>query len=250
MTKHSDELVQKRKVGMLWNPIAVKKEFKPKGLKVRKASIKEVRYYVSNYHYSKSTPDSTKECFIGYYEDGNIAGVVLFGMGTNHNQYTYLVPDINKGEYRELTRLWSPDGMPRNTESRLISLSLKMLPKKVKMVVSYADPSHNHLGIIYQATNWIYCGMSDSGQMMIDKDNKTIHSRLVGIYRMRHPDTLGNKTNKEIMNLYGWEYIVSAGKHRYVMFLGDKRQRRELRKNVLDKIKPYPKLRDKFKKKN
>ena len=241
MTKYTDEMVQKRRVGMLWNPLEVKDSFKPRNLKVRKATVKEVRYYVSNFHYSRSTPDSTKECFIGSYEDGNIAGVILYGMGTNHAQYTYLIDDIKKGEYRELTRLWSPDGMPRNTESRLIAESLKMLPSKVKLVVSYADPSQKHLGIIYQATNWHYCDMSGSGNMIIDEDGKTVHARLIGIYKLRHPDTFGKMTNKEIMEKKGWKYINSASKHRYAMFLGDKRQKKKMLKKIKDKIKPYPK---------
>ena len=55
---------------------------------------------------------------------------------------------------RELTRLWSPDGMPKNTESKLISESIKLLPKEVRLILSYADPSQGHLGKIYQATKY------------------------------------------------------------------------------------------------
>lgn len=44
------------------------------------------------------------------------------------------------------------------SESFLISQSLKMVDKEI--VVSYADTSQNHIGTIYQATNFIYTGLT------------------------------------------------------------------------------------------
>ena len=115
------------------------REVKPKELFVRKAKVKEARPYIATHHYSKIMPDSSKEVFMGFYGD-TLAGICVFGMGTGKHQYTRLLPDLKDGEYRELTRLWSPDGMPKNTESKLISISLRMLPLNVKLVLSYADP--------------------------------------------------------------------------------------------------------------
>ena len=51
----------------------------------------------------------------------------------------------------------------RNQSSYLISQSLKLL-EKLKIVVSYADTSKGHVGYVYQATNFIYTGMSASEQ--------------------------------------------------------------------------------------
>ena len=143
----------------------------PKDLVVRRSTVKEVRAYVATYHYSKMMPDSVNDVFMGFY-DGIFAGVCTFGMGVGKAQYTRLVPDIQNGEYREMNRLWSPDKMPKNTESRLISESLKNLPKQVKLILSFADPTQGHMGSIYQATNWYYCGMSGGGKRLRDEDNK------------------------------------------------------------------------------
>ena len=114
----------------------------------------------------------TKE---GFY-DGTFAGVCVFGMGTGKGQYYRLIDDLQDGEYRELTRMWSPDDMPKNTESRLISESIKLLPKKVRFIMSYADPSVGHMGTIYQATNWLCCGKSQADEWYI-VDGEKIHPR-------------------------------------------------------------------------
>ena len=60
-------------------------------------------------------------------------------MGCGMNQYRSIDPAIKDGTYCELTRLWLYDKAPKNSESRLISESLKLLPKEIKLVLSYAD---------------------------------------------------------------------------------------------------------------
>lgn len=212
---------------------------KARQLYVRKGTVKEVRAYIATHHYSQTMPDSTMEVFMSYYGD-IFAGACIFGMGAGLSQYRAVVPTIQKGEYRELTRLWSPDGMPKNTESKLISESIKLLPKEVKLLVSFADPSQGHLGKIYQATNWDYCGMTGGGKRLVDSTGKEFHSRLVGIYRIRHKN-LNNKTQDEIMKIYNWTYAEGSKKHRYIKVLGNKKEVKQLRKSYELQIDKYPK---------
>ena len=210
-----------------------------KSMIVKEINKGDARKYISTYHYSKTFPDSTMYVFAGFY-GSEIAGIICYGMGASKNQYTAIIPKIKKDEYLELTRLWSPDSMPKNTESKLIAESLKMLPLKYKLIISFADPSQGHLGIIYQATNWLYCGMSNKGKCLITKDGITKHLRLIGIYKKRHPE-LKNKTNQEIMDIYGWKYEKSYGKHRYVMIRGTRKEKKKLISIMSKKIKDYPK---------
>jgi len=238
MTKVFDDKVRK---GMLASQSFFQDketDAKPKTLVVRRSSVKEARPYIATHHYSQTMPDSTTDVMMGFY-DGVFAGVCVFGMGTGKSQYYRLIEDLQDGEYRELTRVWSPNEMPKNTESRLISQSLKLLPKKVRLVLSYADPSEGHLGGIYKATNWLYLGMTGGGSKMIDKTGKILHSRLTGIYRMRHPE-YKDLTNDEIMKIYGWEYIENASKHRYVMLRGTHRKKKKMLKEIKKYIQPYP----------
>jgi len=212
-------------------------------LKVSAGDVKRARQYIASYHYSKTMPDSTMEVFFGYYGDV-FAGVCVFGMGASINQYKSIIPNINKGEYRELTRLWSPDGMPKNTESKLISESIKLLPKNVKLLISFADPSKGHFGTIYQATNWDYCGMTGASKRLVGEYGNEFHYRLLNVYRMRHPE-LKNKTPEEIMNLYKWGVLHNSSKHRYVKVLGTKNEVKKMKELYKDKIMKYPKMDDK-----
>ena len=51
------------------------------------------------------------------------------------------------------------EGLERNVLSFFVSSCLQMLPKPM-VIVSFADTSMCHHGYIYQATNWIYTGLS------------------------------------------------------------------------------------------
>ena len=73
----------------------------------------------------------------------------------------------------ELARLWVDDVMPRNTESWLIGQSIRWVRRnrsEVEWLVSYADPSQGHSGVIYRTTNWESDGMTDEGRKTPRKD--------------------------------------------------------------------------------
>ena len=209
-------------------------------LEVRELTVKEVRGVISLFHYSRTMPDSTKFVF-GAFIGEQLIGVVCFGMGTSKKQYTSIVPDIQNGEYAELTRLWCMHNAPKNTESMFISKALKMLPPEIKLVLSYADSSKKHCGIIYQATNWYYLGTGRANnKRLVDADGHELHVRLISLYRERHPE-LKEYTTEQIMDMYGWRYADCGVKHRYVFLRGTKVEKKRMLKNFKNKIQRYPK---------
>jgi hypothetical protein len=143
------------------------------------ASNKAVRYACLNFHYAKSIPVNT----IGFsvFNDKNEwCGVVLYGTGANNNiANTY---NLNQGQVIELVRM-ALNGKQEST-SKALSISLKLIKKLVpmaKLIVSYADKDQEHIGIIYQATNWIYVGSSlenkKDGSCIIN--GKRIHGKSI-----------------------------------------------------------------------
>lgn len=205
---------------------------------LKKVDCKFARQYIATFHYTKTMPDSSRFIYAGYLGD-RLCGIVVYGMGCGKNQFTSVIPDIRKGEYVELTRLWCPNDMPKNTESKLISMSLKALPEEISLVISFSDASRGHCGIIYQATNWHYIGKNKGGKMLITNDGLEKHPRLLGIYRMRHEE-LNSLSNDEIMDILGYRVIEGGVKHKYVYLRGRKR-RQMFNKYVKDKVLPYPK---------
>lgn len=203
-------------------------------LQIEEISAKAARGYIAAFHYSHTFPDSSRFIF-GLYYKNILCGVCVFGMGCGKNQYTSVYSSIKNGEYIELTRLWVEDSLRKNTESWFISRCIKMLPNEIKIIVSFSDEKRNHIGYIYQATNFLYLGKNGGGKMLITEDGIEKHPRLLGIYRKRHPE-YKNLNNEELMDLLGYKYTKGGAKHKYVFFK-DKR----LKKKIGIKSLPYPK---------
>jgi hypothetical protein len=208
-------------------------------LDVRQVPASTARPYIASGHYSGTFPDSTRETFAGFYAE-TFAAAVTFGMGANHAAFAAVVPDIELGEYRELTRLWVDDACPRNTASRLVSSALASLPSEVRMVLSFADTAQGHVGYVYQALNFLYLGRTKPGKTLLDELGKPVHPRLLGIYRMRRPE-LAEMSGPQIANQLGWSFAEGSVKHRYVLPTGGPAQRRRLRKQLEGRAEPYPK---------
>lgn len=234
----TDERRELKQQSKLFNPLEY--NGKPVGeMYVKRVDAHFCRGMIAEFHYSHIMPDNAFDCYAGFYGD-RIAGIVVYGNGANNQTFSTLIPDIEVKNCRELMRLWSADGMPKNTESKLISESLKMLPKEIYLVVSFADPSHNHVGTIYQATNFHYCGMSNPSKMLVDEKGKIFHVRSIGTYKRRHQELAG-MSNLQIMEKYGWKYIDSSGKHRYVYLRGDSWIKNLMYNQIKEKIIEYPK---------
>lgn len=121
-------------------------------------------------------------------------------------------------------------------------MSLKQLKKdvpQIRLVVSYADVDQHHLGTIYQATNWIYEGMSKGDTYFIVHGKKThrksIASRKVVINgkKVHCPSTLD-----AVRKFFDAEATTfrSEGKRKYLMPMDKK-----MRKQIEHLRQPYPK---------
>lgn len=239
MTKIFDDKSRKNLISSMNIGDITNLDINVSGIIIKEISVKEARGYIATFHYSKTMPDSTKYVYGGFY-NGLLVGIVCYGMGCGKNQYTSVISDIKNGEYLELTRVWCLHNSPKNTESKIISSSIKMLPKNIKLVVSFADDSRGHCGIIYQATNWIYIGKNKGGKMLIGKDGIEKHPRLIGIYRKRRKE-YEKLTSSEIVELEGWKYVDSGVKHKYIYIRGSKSYKKEIIKTIKEKILTYPK---------
>ena len=144
----------------------------------------------------------------------------------------------------ELTRLFIYDGYGKNIESLAISLSFKWLKEnapKIKVLVSYADPEQGHDGAIYQATNWIYQGCGDfqlapTYSLRLTENGEWMHSR--SVY-----SKFGSADPKKLPKQIGHTFWLKkeATKHRYIYFLGTKKENRKFHKVMKHPEMKYPK---------
>lgn len=95
---------------------------------------------------------------LGLFVDGVARGVMVFALPPRETSRRYGKPTW------ELARLWVCDNMPTNTETYFIGRAIRFIKKTrndVQMLVSYADPTAAHSGVIYRASNWKTDGKTD-----------------------------------------------------------------------------------------
>jgi hypothetical protein len=157
-----------------------------------------------------------------------LAGVITFGTVPGNNAASICGPD-DASAVLELTRLALYGWAPANSESWLIGRSMSWLTKNrkdISIIVSYADASVGHVGTIYQATNWVYTGMSTGDVVYACDGGRVLHPRTVG-------------WDKSTLPPGAWR--PSPGKHRYVTFVGSPTNKRALRARLRWPPLPYPK---------
>jgi len=186
---------------------------------------------VEKYHYSHKISPTSQIC-LGAYYNNILSGVIIYGIPIAAKTFQ-TVNNTKAKECLELQRLALSPEMAKNSESRVISISLKIIKKRyphIKWIVSFADENQNHLGIIYQATNWIYTG-EGSGMNIYVKNGKKYHNRNVSRYKRLY------NLNEEDLIKVGFEILKQKKKHRYYYFL-----HQECKKDLKYKILPYPKV--------
>jgi hypothetical protein len=166
---------------------------------------------------------------LGLYVDRRIlGGVITFGRVPGRNAAAICGPD-HADQVLELTRLAVYEWMPTNSASWLMGQAFKWLEAnwpEVAVLVSYADPYVGHCGTVYQATNWLYTGVSHDPGEYVTTDGTVWHHRTITQLKGPMPEGQWQKANV---------------KYRYVTFLGGPAQRRRLRAALLWETKPYPK---------
>ena len=181
-------------------------------------SYEAAKFAVEHWHYSKSMPAS-KNVFAGVWENGDFIGAIVFGRGANNNLQKPF--NIKMTEVCELTRVALKDH--NDPVSKIVSIAIKMLKRQspgLRLIVSYADPEHGHVGSIYQAMNWIYTGAVKCTPKYY-LNGKWVHAR---------------QANSLIGTVRGLESRPVADKHRYLYPLDE-----AMRKQIEPLRKPYPK---------
>jgi hypothetical protein len=171
----------------------------------------------------------------GLFDGEEMIGCVIYGKPASNSLCVGVCGPDESTQVLELTRLWIADGTPKNTESYLIGRSLRLLPEEKDIVVSYAEIDAGHIGVVYQATNWIYTGMSDRHVEWRLDGKSGSHSRHIFD---QHGGVNGAK------EFYGdrLERHERPRKHRYVYFnTKSKSRKQELMAKLRYKIQPYPK---------
>lgn len=185
-------------------------------------------------HYARRVP-SVSFAF-GLFVDDRLEGVVTYGTPASAPLRRGVCGDQFKTNVIELNRLCLMSN-ERNHASFLVSRSLKMLDGD-KVIVSFADTSQGHVGYVYQATNFLYCGLSAKRTDWKVKGMEHLHGQTIA------DEFRGVKNRAEAMRQkYGDNFYLAprSRKHRYVTFVGSKKFKRAAKNALKYPTLNYPK---------
>ena len=202
-------------------------------MKVLPINSFEVEPGLLQMHYAK------RMCPISYafglYDNDELVGVVTYGTPSSSSLRTGICGPQFGNLVVELNRLCC-ENQP-NRASFLIGRSLKMLPKPL-IVVSYADMEQGHVGYVYQATNFIYTGLSAKRTDWRIKGQEHLHGATIADMSRGQPNRAQWMREK-----FGDDFYLKdkSRKHRYIFFLGTKKQKQQMVEALKYPVEPYPK---------
>lgn len=167
------------------------------------------RVFEKNHYAHRAVPIS--ECFGAYLKDKlqTLVGAISYGKPSSSSLCSGCCGKEHSHRIFELNRLWMADICPRNSESRFIAWSLRILKQLHPewIIVSYADTEQGHTGAIYRATGWVYTGLSAE---RMEWRSKTLN---------KHSKTLTEgRSHTEYSNDPDMEFVGRSRKHRYFYF--------------------------------
>ncbi|MDD4242724.1 MAG: hypothetical protein PHG08_00290 [Bacilli bacterium] len=180
---------------------------------------KHTHPFIMNIHYAKRIPSISFA--YGLFDDDELIGIVTYGQPGSPAVTKNVMGENYKDRVLELNRLCLLYNR-KNEASFLVSHSLKLLPRP-KCIVSYSDHAENHVGIVYQACNFIFTGTTPQSYDFTSKNGT-------------HPrHCYDNKDGNKIR-------VIRSAKNRYVYFIGSRSEIKTMKKLLLYPILPYPKI--------
>lgn len=124
--------------------------------------------FVKKHHYS-GTVSNTSCLHFGAFLDGVLHGVMSYGSPMDKSKVINLVTPCKWNEMLELNRMAFDDYLPKNSESRCISQSIRLIKKNaphIKWILSFSDAVQCGDGSIYRASGFILTAVKKSTQII------------------------------------------------------------------------------------
>jgi hypothetical protein len=142
-----------------------------KNIRLKPVSSKIANPFVKKHHYSGKTVNNSQLHF-GVYWNGKLEGVMQFGPSLDKRKIQNLVRDTGWNEFIELNRMAFSPALPKNSESRAISVAMRLLKKHaphIKWVISFADACQCGDGTIYRASGFVLTGIKKNNQIWVSE---------------------------------------------------------------------------------
>ena len=202
---------------------------------------------IKKYHYSHKVVQNSQLNF-GVKYKGKLYGTLQFGPPTDKRKLLHLVKGTKWNEMIELNRMAFSDVLPRNSESRAISLAIKWIKKNaphIKWIVSFADGTQCGHGTIYQASNFYLTQIKKNTGLIILPSGEIVHRIMFSVGKLGSPYAKEMKkhgitsTIEYLDKFYpGWKPLPGY-MFRYIYFMNKK-----AKENFTGEFIPFSKIKE------
>lgn len=187
--------------------------------------------FVKEHHYSGKVAQNS-QLHLGVFLDDELHGVMQFGPSLDKRKIQGLVEGTLWHEFMELNRMAFDEVLPRNSESRALSIAFRMIKKnapQIKWIVSFADGTQCGDGTIYRASGFVLTKISVNKSILELDDGYSFSLPTVCAQGKKG----GAKIKKEVKQRVFSHTTLTKGKH--------------ILENGSTSIKPYLEAGAKFK---
>jgi hypothetical protein len=204
--------------------------FDVKQILIKPINSTVARAFIKAHHYSGKVVNNSTLHF-GAFHNNRLHGVMSFGNSLDKRKMLGLVKGTLWNEFLELNRMAFDDTLPKNSESRSLSIAFRLIRKHyshIKWIVSFADGTQCGDGTIYRASGFVLTGIVENSNTCKMQNGEVIHKMTLESNPTSPRKELNGKSYYDVTNgKYDFnKYIVAvSGKKlkgyqiRYIYFL-------------------------------
>jgi hypothetical protein len=139
-----------------------------KDIILKPVSKKYADRVVKSHHYSGKVTQNSQLSF-GVFLGDTCHGALQFGPSIDKHRMMPLVTGTKWHEFMELNRMAFSDELPRNSESRALSIAFRLIKRhypQIKWIVSFADATQCGDGTIYRAAGFDLIGINKNKTLL------------------------------------------------------------------------------------
>jgi hypothetical protein len=191
-----------------------------KDIVIKPITSKASNNLVRKIHYSgKVVPNS--QLHFGVFLDGKLEGAMQFGPSMDKRKTINIVKGTLWNGFLELNRMAFSEKLPKNSESRAISISMRLIKKHyphIEWILSFADGTQCGDGTIYRASGFVLTQIKKNNTIIKLKDG-TIAANMTFSKGKHILNGGGAKAPEGSVPLKGYQF-------RYIYFLNEDAKRR------------------------
>jgi hypothetical protein len=171
-----------------------------KDIVIKPITAKAAEKVVKSVHYSGKTA-AISQVHLGVFLDGKLEGAMQFGPPIDRRKLIGLVEGTKFNDFLELNRMAFSDRLPRNSESRALSIAFKIIKKhypNIEWIISFADGTQCGDGTIYRASGFALTAV---------RKNSTIKRLKDGTIAASHGTSKLDFSGAETLDGYQLRYI-------------------------------------------